>query len=216
MKAYEAILAHRRRATRRPIDFLRQMYEKRRDWEKLIGLMRREAERAARGPGARARSSSRSRSSPPSASRSPRSASSSGTRSSPTTRERRGAQRARRSLRARARTSTKLADVLAEAGRDHLRRARRRSQLLTKLGTIYGDRLNDDERAVERVAHAPHARPERSQGAGGAQEEVPHARPLGRSRGLLRRERQVGRVHPRPRAARGEGDRRRSARSACS
>ena len=52
------------------------------------------------------------------------------------------------------------------------------------------------------VAHAARARPERSQGAGSAQEEVPHARSLGRPRGLLRRERQVGRVHPRPRDSR--------------
>ena len=35
------------------IDFLRQMYEKRRDWEKLLGLQRREAERLPPGPSAR-------------------------------------------------------------------------------------------------------------------------------------------------------------------
>ena len=36
-RCYEAILAHRRRATAQAIEFLRQSYEKRRDWEKLIG-----------------------------------------------------------------------------------------------------------------------------------------------------------------------------------
>jgi tetratricopeptide (TPR) repeat protein len=46
-------------------DYLRQMYEKRRDWEKLLGLQRREAEAARRGPCAPA-SSSRSRSLQPS------------------------------------------------------------------------------------------------------------------------------------------------------
>ena len=44
MKAYEAVLAidpdHAQ-----AVDYLRQMYEKRRDWEKLLGLQRREAER---------------------------------------------------------------------------------------------------------------------------------------------------------------------------
>ncbi len=52
-------------------------------------------------------------------------------------------------------------------------------------------------RRGQRLAHAADARPERPQGAGGAQEEVPRARALGRPRGLLLRDRQVGRVHPR-------------------
>jgi tetratricopeptide (TPR) repeat protein len=49
VKAYEAILdidAENAKA----IDFLRQMYEKRRDWEKLLGLQRRSAERLDPGP----------------------------------------------------------------------------------------------------------------------------------------------------------------------
>jgi tetratricopeptide (TPR) repeat protein len=49
VKAYEAVLAidpdHAQ-----SVDYLRQMYEKRRDWEKLLGLQRREAERMAPGP----------------------------------------------------------------------------------------------------------------------------------------------------------------------
>ncbi len=49
VKAYEAILAvdpdHAQ-----AIEYLRQMYEKRRDWEKLLGLQRREAERLDPGP----------------------------------------------------------------------------------------------------------------------------------------------------------------------
>ncbi len=78
--------------------------------------------------------------------------------------------------------------------------------LLGKLGALYGERLNNDG-GRRGVAAAPRAEPAGSQGAGGPQEEVPHARPLGRSRGLLRRERQVGRVHPRPRVTGGQGDR---------
>ena len=116
----------------------------------------------------------------------------------------------------RAKDFDKLVERAREAGRGHVRQRGRRSRSSRKLGTIYGDRLNNDEGAVDGVACAPRDRPERSQGAGGAQEEVPHARSLGRPRGLLRRERQVGRVHPRPRAAGGEGDGRPRPRSACS
>ena len=44
VKAYEAVIAIDPE-NRSAIDYLRQMYEKRRDWEKLLGLERREAER---------------------------------------------------------------------------------------------------------------------------------------------------------------------------
>ncbi len=55
MKAYEAVLAIDRRERASAIDYLRQMYEKRRDWEKLLGLERREAERPVRATSARAK-----------------------------------------------------------------------------------------------------------------------------------------------------------------
>ena len=52
VKAYEAVLAIEP-DNALAVDYLRQMYEKRRDWEKLLGLQRREAEQmppgAARG-----------------------------------------------------------------------------------------------------------------------------------------------------------------------
>ena len=49
VKAYEQVIAiEPDNAT--AIDYLRQMYEKRRDWEKLLGLQRREAEGMAAGP----------------------------------------------------------------------------------------------------------------------------------------------------------------------
>ena len=65
VKAYEAVLAIDP-DNGQAVEYLRQMYEKRRDWEKLLGLQRREAERMPRGAAAR-RSSSRSPSSRPSA-----------------------------------------------------------------------------------------------------------------------------------------------------
>src|SRR5205814_4057025 len=49
LKAYEAVLEIDPENAR-AIEFLRQMYEKRRDWEKLLGLQRRSAERLAPGP----------------------------------------------------------------------------------------------------------------------------------------------------------------------
>src|SRR5260370_13250159 len=52
VKAYEAVLAVNPDHAQ-AIEYLRQMYEKRRDWEKLLGLQRREAERLPPG-GARA------------------------------------------------------------------------------------------------------------------------------------------------------------------
>src|SRR6202020_366828 len=49
VKAFEAILAIQPNHPQ-AIEYLRQMYEKRRDWEKLLGLQRREAERLDLGP----------------------------------------------------------------------------------------------------------------------------------------------------------------------
>ncbi len=48
VKAYEQVIALEPDNTQ-AIDYLRQMYEKRRDWEKLLGLQRREAERLPAG-----------------------------------------------------------------------------------------------------------------------------------------------------------------------
>ncbi len=50
VKAYEQVIAIEPDNTTAN-DYLRQMYEKRRDWEKLLGLQRREAEAMADGPG---------------------------------------------------------------------------------------------------------------------------------------------------------------------
>src|SRR6476620_10959471 len=44
VKAYESVIAIDPE-NRSAIEYLRQMYEKRRDWEKLLGLERKEAER---------------------------------------------------------------------------------------------------------------------------------------------------------------------------
>ncbi len=49
VKAYEAVLGIDP-DNGQAVEYLRQMYEKRRDWEKLLGLQRREAERLPSGP----------------------------------------------------------------------------------------------------------------------------------------------------------------------
>ena len=205
VKAYESVLAIDPQNAQ-AVDYLRQMYEKRRDWEKLLGLQRREAERLAPGPGRAAKFLEIAKLA--------------------TERvkkpevcidlwqevlvqrriERRGARSARRPLRAR--------QGLREAGGrprtpggDDVRPRRQ--------DPGPGEARDDLRRAPEqrrrrrqRLARPSDPRPERPPRAGRAQEEVPRARPVGRPRGLLRRERQMGRVHPRPRAARGQGDER--------
>ena len=148
----------------------------------------------------------RSRSSRPSGSRSPRSASSSGRRCSRTTIRTSKRSARSRGLYERNKEFEKLATVLEkQAELTYEPPAKIRDPLQAR----HDLRRSTEQRRRRRrgVARAPHARPERPQGARGAQEEVPRARTVGRPRGLLRREREVGRVHPRPRAAGGEGDR---------
>ena len=85
-----------------------------------------------------------------------------------------------------------------------------RIQILNKLGTIYGDRLNNDEGVPSPgVACAPHPGSERSKAAQIKRWQVADLAPPADGddpQDLLRRDRQVGRVHSRPRAAGVEGD----------
>ena len=203
VKAYESVLAIDP-DNAQAVEYLRQMYEKRRDWEKLLGLQRREAERMPRGASARgevprdreardrAREEARGLHRP--VARGPRQRRG----------ERRRARRARGALRAR-QGLREAGERARAAGRGHLRRARE-DPGPHEAGHDLRRAAQQRRGRRQRVAQLLDARPERSARAGRAQEEVPRPRPLGRPRGLLRRERQVGRVHPRPRAARGEGD----------
>ena len=145
VKAYEQVLAidpdHPQ-----AVDYLRQMYEKRRDWEKLLGLQRREAERF--GPG------------PERASRFLEMAKLATERvkkpeicielwqevlgSDPTNAD---ALAALSQLYERSKEFEALARVLEQQAEITFDAAAK-IQVLTKLGTIYGDRLNNDEGAV--------------------------------------------------------------------
>jgi tetratricopeptide (TPR) repeat protein len=145
VKAYEAVLAIDP-DNAAAVDYLRQMYEKRRDWEKLLGLQRREAERMAPG--------------------SERAAKFLEIAKLATERVKKPevcvdlwqevlandetngeALAALAGLYERARDFEKLASVL-ERQAEATYEPPAKIALLTKLGTIYGERLNNDEGAV--------------------------------------------------------------------
>jgi tetratricopeptide (TPR) repeat protein len=150
VKAYEAVLAiDPDNAV--AIDYLRQMYEKRRDWEKLLGLQRREAQQLPAGPARAAKFLEMAKLATERVKKPEVCielwqevlASDDGNVE---------ALGALGGLYERAKDFARLATVLerqAEVTSD----AAARIQVLTKLGTIYGERLNDDDGAV-RAWHA--------------------------------------------------------------
>ena len=146
-KPSSATRASRDRSLQREaITRLKDMYEKRRDWEKLVEVMRAEIELLDEAD--RPRATPRLPTSRRSACASRRSASSSGARCSSTTRQRQGCRRARGPVRACARVGTPGRGARAQAP-DHDDRPSSCS-LLLKLGGFYGDKLNDDRGAVRR------------------------------------------------------------------
>ena len=146
VKAYEQVLAIDPDQAQ-AVDYLRQMYEKRRDWEKLLGLQRRDAERL--DPGA------------------VRAAKFLEIAKLATERVKKPeicielwrevvanddtnveALAALGQLYERAKDFEALGRRARAPGRGHAGYARARSRCSRKLGTIYGDRLNNDEGAV--------------------------------------------------------------------
>ncbi len=145
VKAYESVLAIDP-DNGQAVEYLRQMYEKRRDWEKLLGLQRREAERMSPGASRAAKFLEIAKLA--------------------TERVKKpevcidlwqevlandefnaDALGALAGLYERAKDFERLATVLerqAEVTQD----GPAKIQVLTKLGTIYGERLNNDEGAV--------------------------------------------------------------------
>jgi tetratricopeptide (TPR) repeat protein len=145
VKAYEQVLAIDPDQPQ-AVDYLRQMYEKRRDWEKLLGLQRREAERLGQGPVRAAKFLEMAKLATERVKKPEvcidlwREV----LESDPSNAEALGALGA---LYERAKDFEALASVLerqAEVTYDSAAKI----QVLTKLGTIYGDRLNNDEGAV--------------------------------------------------------------------
>lgn len=144
VKAYEAVIAIDPE-NRGAIDYLRGMYEKRRDWEKLLGLERKEAERLYGDERARkfldiAKLATERVKKPEVCIELWHEV----LNSDPANAEALGALGG---LYERSKDFDKLVEVLekqAEVTYDNGAKI----QILTKLGTIYGDRLNNDEGAV--------------------------------------------------------------------
>jgi tetratricopeptide (TPR) repeat protein len=145
VKAYEAVLAID--ADNAPaVEYLRQMYEKRRDWEKLLGLQRREAERSPQGADRAARfleiaKLANERVKKPEVCIDLWEEVLSNDESNVE------ALAALAGLYERAKDFDKLATIL-ERQADITFDVAAKVQVLTKLGTIYGERLNNDEGAV--------------------------------------------------------------------
>lgn len=144
VKAYEAVIAIDPE-NRGAVEYLRGMYEKRRDWEKLLGLERREADRLYGDERARkfldiAKLATERVKKPEVCIELWHEV----LNSDPANAEALGALGG---LYERSKDFDKLVEVLekqAEVTYDNGQKA----QILTKLGTIYGDRLNNDEGAV--------------------------------------------------------------------
>lgn len=146
VKCYEAILALDP-DSQVAIDFLRQSYEKRRDWEKLIGLMRREAQ-SMPGGGARAAKFLEIAKLATERVKKPDVCIELWNEVIENEPENAEALGALAGLHERAKDWGALASVLQKQV-DVTFDAKAKENLLGKLGQIYGERLNDDEAAVE-------------------------------------------------------------------
>jgi tetratricopeptide (TPR) repeat protein len=145
VKAYESVLAIDP-DNAQAIEYLRQMYEKRRDWEKLLGLQRREAERLPAGPSRGAKfleiaklATERVKKPEVCVDLWQEVLTNDDTNAE--------ALGALSGLYERSKDFEKLAAVL-ERQADVTLDAGAKIQVLTKLGTIYGERLNNEEGAV--------------------------------------------------------------------
>ena len=145
VKAYEAVLGidpdHAQAA-----EYLRQMYEKRRDWEKLLGLQRREAERMPAGAARAGRFLEIAKLATERVKK-PEVCIELWQEVISNDESNAEALGALAGLYERAKEFEKLASVL-ERQSEITFDAPARIQVLTKLGTIYGERLNNDEGAV--------------------------------------------------------------------
>jgi golgin subfamily B member 1 len=145
VKCYEAILALDGENTQ-AIDFLRQAYEKRRDWEKLIGLMKREASVMPEGPSRSAKFLEVARLATERVKK-PEVCTDLWNEVISNDPENAEALNALAGLHERAKDWTALAEVLEK--QVYISDQTQQQALLAKLGALYGERLNDDALAVE-------------------------------------------------------------------
>ena len=200
--------------TARRSRFLKQMYEKRRDWEKLIAVNQREIDkldrrRRAQGPPHRG-GQARLREAEEAVGLDR--AVAEGARR----RRRRTSRRwaSSRSCTSARRRGTSWATCWSGRWRVDRRRRRASRRCCVKLGILFTEKVHDagaGDRGLAGAAGAGAGEPAR---AGRAEEALPAAEELGRARGVLRRAEQVGRAGPRARAAGRDRGRARRA-SAC-
>ncbi|MDP9149499.1 MAG: tetratricopeptide repeat protein, partial [Myxococcota bacterium] len=145
VKAYEAILAIDP-DNAQAVDYLRQMYEKRRDWEKLLGLQRREAERMAPGPQRAAKFLEIAKLATERVKK-PEICIDLWQEVLVNDQSNAEALGALAGLYERAKDFQNLTRIL-ERQTESTSDSATKIQVLTKLGSLYGDRLNNDERAV--------------------------------------------------------------------
>jgi tetratricopeptide (TPR) repeat protein len=145
VKAYEQVVALDP-DNAQAIEYLRQMYEKRRDWEKLLGLERREAERMDAGS-ARAAKFLEIAKLATERVKKPDVCIELWNEVLANDDSNAEALGALSLLYERSKEFDKLVDVLEKQAEVTYEPAQK-IQILTKLGTIYGDRLNNDEGAV--------------------------------------------------------------------
>ncbi len=146
MKAYEAVLAIDPDNVQ-AVDYLRQMYEKRRDWEKLLGLQRREAERMRPGPQRAAKFLEIAKLATERVKK-PEVCIELWREVSSNDESNAEALGALAGFYERAKDFDEARKRPRAAGRASTFDATAKIQVLTKLGTIYGERLNNDEGAV--------------------------------------------------------------------
>jgi tetratricopeptide (TPR) repeat protein len=146
VKCYEAILALDGEHAQ-AIDFLRQSYEKRRDWEKLIGLMKKEAQALPEG-GARGAKFLEVAKLATERVKKPEVCIDLWNEVIANDPENAEALNALAGLHERAKDFTALAAVLQKQV-DSTFDAKAKEVLLGKLGALFGERLNDDAAAVE-------------------------------------------------------------------
>jgi tetratricopeptide (TPR) repeat protein len=145
VKAYEQVLAIDPDQPQ-AVDYLRQMYDKRRDWEKLLGLQRHEAEQLGSGPVRAAKFLEMAKLATERVKK-PEVCIDLWREVLASDDSNADALTALSALYERAKDFEALASVLEKQAETTVDTAAR-IQVLTKLGTIYGDRLNNDEGAV--------------------------------------------------------------------
>ena len=184
------------------IAYLKSNYEKRRDWEKLIGVHQREIERIADADRARRSKFIEVAKLASEKLKKPAVSIELWQKVLEANPEHPEALGELEKLYEREKMWDKLADVCETQAAPVHRSRSKKVAMLQKLGILFTDRVKRRRRARPTAWRELLAvEPENKRAPGRAQEALPRAEELGRAREVLRRAEQVRRVHPRARAA---------------